>query len=93
VFTYKLSLQAEEDIIRIYEYGFYKFGIAQADKYYENLFICFTKIAQNPYMFPSAEEIKKGYRYCVCGIDTIYYRVINDNRIEIITIIGKQDFS
>lgn len=92
MYSYKLSFEAEEDITRIYEYGYYKFGVVQADKYYDMLFECFNKIATNPLMFPTADHIKKGYRSCVCGVDTIYYR-INENRIiEIITIIGRQDF-
>lgn len=92
MYSYKLSFEAEEGITRIYEYGYYKFGVVQADKYYDMLFECFNKIATNPLMFPTADHIKKGYRSCVCGVDTIYYR-INENRIiEIITIIGRQDF-
>lgn len=92
MYSYKLSFEAEEDITRIYEYGYYKFGVVQADKYYDMLFECFNKIATNPLMFPTADHIKKGYCSCVCGVDTIYYR-INENRIiEIITIIGRQDF-
>lgn len=92
MYSYKLSFEAEEGITRIYEYGYYKFGVVQADRYYDMLFECFNKIAINPLMFPTADHIKKGYRSCVCGVDTIYYR-INENRIiEIITIIGRQDF-
>ena len=52
---------------------------------------CFDKIESNPFLFPSANHIKKGYRYCVCGVDTIYYN-IKVNEIEIITIIGRQDY-
>jgi toxin ParE1/3/4 len=93
MYNYVLTIEAEEDIIRIYEYGFGQFGIIQADKYYEMLFDCFYKIALNPYLFPSAEHIKKDYRYCVCGVDTIYYKVSTPETIEIMTIIGRQDFN
>jgi len=92
MFSYKLSLEAESDITRLYLYGYSKFGMAQADKYYDMLFECFDKIAANPYLFPSAEHVKKGFRSCVCGIETIYYKIKNDNLVEIITIIGRQDF-
>jgi len=64
----------------------------QADHYFNMFYDCFYKIEQNPFLFPSADHIKKGYRYCVCGVDTIYYRINGDERIEIITIIGRQDF-
>lgn len=93
MYKYVLTIEAEEDIVRIYEYGFGLFGITQADKYYQMLFDCFDKIASNPFLFPSAEHLKKGYRYCVCGVDTIYYKIVTSNKIEIITIIGRQDFN
>ena len=76
---------------RIYYYGVGKFGVNQADKYFNMFYDCFDRIEENPFLFPSADYIKKGYRYCVCGVDTIYYQII-DKRIEIITIIGRQDF-
>ena len=92
MFKYILTIEAEEDIGRIYEYGYGQIGIIQAEKYYEMLFDCFEKIAKNLYLFPSAEHIKMGYRYCVCGVDTIFYRIASDETIVIITIIGRQDF-
>lgn len=91
MYKYKLSLEAEEDIIRIFDYGLNQFGVKQANKYYEMLYVCFEKIASNPYMFPEVAKYDKVERYCVCGVDTIYYN-INDIEIEIITIIGRQDF-
>ena len=92
MYSYRLSFEAEKDIIRIYEYGFYKFGMAQADNYYDDLFESFNKIAVNPFMFPTAEHIKTGLRYCVYGVDTIYFKIEQNNSIAIITIIGRQDF-
>ncbi len=92
MYNYVLTLDAEEDISRIYEYGIIQFGLIQADSYYDMLFDCFQKIAANPYLFPNADYIKKGYRYCVCGVDTIYYKIVTDGIVEVITIIGRQDF-
>lgn len=91
MYSYKLSIEAEGDIIRIFEYGMGQFGVLQAAKYYEMLYECFNKIALNPFMFPANTNYKKIDRYCVCGVDTIYFN-INGNEIEIITIIGRQDF-
>jgi len=89
---YKLSIESEKDLERIYVYGFYKFGMQQADKYYNMLFDCFERIAANPYMFPNAHYIKSGYRSCVCGVDTIYFKIDTAEMVEIITIIGRQNF-
>ncbi|NOR76831.1 MAG: type II toxin-antitoxin system RelE/ParE family toxin [Draconibacterium sp.] len=87
---YRLSNVAKEDLIRIHHYGIEKIGIAQADKYFDSFFQCFDIIAQRPFSFQSVEHIKKGYRRCVCGSDSIYYR-LNNNIIEIMAIIGRQD--
>ncbi len=91
MFRYKLNIQAEEDLTRIFEYGMGHFGILQANKYYDMLFENFSKIASNPFLFPEASRFRQGYRYCVCGVDTIFYK-INDDEIEIMAIIGRQDF-
>ena len=91
MFNYKLSFEAEDDILRIFEYGLGRFGLQQANKYYEMLFDCFNKIASNPFLFPVVSSYKNVERYCVCGVDTIYYNIKADT-IEIITIIGRQDF-
>ncbi|MDF1518553.1 MAG: type II toxin-antitoxin system RelE/ParE family toxin [Lutibacter sp.] len=89
---YKLSNLAIEDLIRIHHYGVKKFGMAQADKYFNTFFEHFEIIAQRPYSFESVDFIKAGYRRCVCGADSIYFKVNNDI-IEIMTIIGRQDLN
>ncbi len=88
---YFLTRVAKEDLWRIYEFGVYKFGEVQAEKYFNMMHDCFDKIAANPYMFPETIKNKNTYRFCVCGVDTIYYK-INGDVIEIITIIGRQDY-
>jgi len=80
---YRISNEAKEDLIRIHHYGVKKFGMVQADKYFESFFVYFDIIAQRPFSFESVDFIKKGYRRCVCGSDSIYYK-INDEIIEII---------
>lgn len=92
MYSYILSLDAEENIMRIYEYGLGQFGLQQADLYYDMLFDCFDRIGRNPYLFPTADYIKVGYRYCVCGVDTIYYKISSLESVEIISIIGRQNY-
>lgn len=87
---YRLSNTAKEDLIRIHHFGVEKFGIIQADKYFDSFFDYFEIIAQRPFSFESVDYIKKGYRKCPSGSDTIYYR-INDKMVEIMAIVGMQD--
>lgn len=88
--SYRLSPDAEEDLYRIWVYGAPKFGVAQADKYYNALFHQFEVIAIDPFLFPSVDHIRKGYRRSISGVDSIYYRVV-DEAVEIMAIIGRQD--
>ena len=87
---FRISNTAREDLIRIHHYGVKKFGITQADKYFESFFEYFDIIAQRPFSFESVDFIKNGYRRCVCGSDSIFFKV-NENTVEIMTIIGRQD--
>ncbi len=87
---YKLSNAAKEDLIRIHQFGTEKFGVTQADKYFDSFFDYFEIIAQRPFSFEAVDYIKKGYRRCPCGSDSIYYR-INENIVEIMAIVGMQD--
>jgi toxin ParE1/3/4 len=92
MYNYILSNAATEDLIRIHHYGVKTFGVAQADKYFESFFNYFDIIAQRPFSFESIDYIKTGYRRCVCGSDSIYFK-INNNIVEIMAIIGRQDLN
>ncbi len=89
---YRLSNEAKEDLIRIHHYGVERFGMAQADKYFESFFKYFDIIAQQAFSFESVDYIKKGYRRCACGSDSIYYK-LNNVIVEIMAIIGRQDLN
>lgn len=88
--SYKLSNAAKADLIRIHQYGVRKFGAAQADKYFNTFFDYFDIIAERPFAFESVDYVRAGYRRCVCGADSIYYRTTCDE-VEIMAIIGRQD--
>ncbi len=87
---YRLSKEAKNDLIRLHHYGVKKFGITQADKYFESFFKCFEIIAQRPFSFEAVDYIKKDYRPCVCGVDSIYFKV-NEDMVEIMAIVGRQN--
>jgi toxin ParE1/3/4 len=89
---YKLSNSAKEDLIRIHHYGVNKFGETQADKYYDSFFDHFYIISKRPFSFESVDYIKDEYRRCACGSDSIYYKINNDI-VEIMAIIGRQDLN
>lgn len=90
--NYRLNEEAKEDLIRIYQYGAKRFGTSEADRYFEDFFNCFEMIAERPFSFESIDHIKAGYRRCVCGSDSIYFRTSQET-VEIMAIIGRQDLS
>lgn len=87
---YRLSETAKEDLIRIYQYGVRRFGERQAEKYFNDFYVSFDRIADNPFAFESVDYIRRGYRRYVSGVDTVYYR-LTDGVVEIMAIVGKQD--
>jgi toxin ParE1/3/4 len=90
--NYRLSNTAKDDLRRIYFYGLENWGEAAADEYYHALFSRFQEIADKPKQYPKIQTIREGYRRSVCGVDSIYYRISGDI-VEIMTIIGRQDFN
>ena len=88
--SYKLSNEAEADLERIWLRGLRKYGLEQADKYYNTLFDRFEELAENPFLYQAVDNIREGYRRSPCGVDAIYYRFENDI-VEIMNIIGQQD--
>lgn len=89
---YRLSNEAKNDLIRIHQYGVKKFGATQADKYFDSFFECFDIIAERPFSFQSVDYIKKDYRRCVCGADSIYFKV-DEGIVDIMAIVGRQDLN
>jgi len=87
---YKLSNDAEADLIRIHQRGVREFGEAQADQYFQEFFRRFEELACNPLLYPAVDNIRTGYRRSVCGVDSIYYRISGED-VEIMRILGRQD--
>ena len=88
--TYRLTEDAKDDLIRIYQRGLREFGGVKADAYFNAFFERFELLANQPLAYPAVEDIRVGYRRSVCGVDSIYYRVQGEI-VEIMAIIGQQD--
>ncbi|MBL4865132.1 MAG: type II toxin-antitoxin system RelE/ParE family toxin [Pseudomonadales bacterium] len=87
---YKLSLNAEADLDRIFDFGIDTFGLNQAIKYKDQLQSRFEELAENPFLFPAIDDIREGYRRSVCGVHAIYYKANNDT-VEIMRLINRED--
>jgi len=93
MYNYKLTTNAEKDLIRIFDYGIKTFGLTQAINYYNELNDQIKLITKNPYLYPKPFQYKQIDRFCVSGSDTIYYNINESEKtIEIIAIIGRQNY-
>ena len=88
--NYRINEHAKGDLQRIYRRGVLEFGEVQADQYFYAFFERFDELAEQPFRYQAVNDIRKGYRRSVCGVDSIYYRVI-DNTVEIMRILGQQE--
>lgn len=89
---YKISPAADNDLENIWFYGLGRFGVEQADKYYHELMFHFDDLAENPLSYQTVGHIREGYRRSVFGVHSVFYK-ISDDSIEIMRIIGRQDYS
>ena len=73
--SYRLSQRADEDFESIYVFGLLNFGERQAEAYVDGMEARFDEIAAHPFMYPSIDSVRQGYRLSVYGTHSIYYRV------------------
>ena len=88
--NYRINEEAKADLQRIYRRGFLEFGEAQADRYFDAFFERFEELGEQPFQHQAVDDIREGYRRSVCGVDSIYYRIVGDT-VEIMRVFGKQD--
>lgn len=72
--SFKLTEDAERDVIDIYLYTLEHFGLAQAEKYSEELFQRFSQISKSPALGRSFEDIYPGAFRANKGSHAIYYK-------------------
>lgn len=78
---YKLSNEAKEDLIRIYQYGIKRFGMNQADKYFDSFFDYFEIIAKRPLSFEAVDFIKPE------DIEDVYAELILSTFVSLTTLL------
>lgn len=83
---FKLSVEAEEDIIAIAEQGVRVFGSAQARRYHDELFAVLDLIAANPRIAHEREEISPPVRIHPFKAHLIIYRIEELEAILVIRI-------
>ncbi len=86
---YKLSNLAVEDFTAIYEYTFLNFGVAQSDRYTEQLESTLKLLASSPLMGRECADIAVGVRRHDHQRHAIFYRH-REHDIFVIRILHQQ---
>ncbi len=84
--AYKLTPEAENDLIEIYGHSFRNFGETQAEEYFLELGNCFEVLSNTPLICRERIEFTPPVRIHHHGRHLVIY-VIQDDRILIIRIL------
>lgn len=87
---YRISEKAVEDLENIWVYTFEKWSAEQADRYYQLIINEIEFISKHYNTGKAMDHIKKGYRASIVKSHLIFYRIGQDNVIEIIRILHQR---
>ena len=85
--NFKLTNRAVEDLTRIWDYTFEVWSEKQASKYYEMLILSCQEIADNHNLGKKYEGITQNLLGVKANRHIVFYRIINENYIEITRIL------
>ncbi|MEP3348005.1 MAG: type II toxin-antitoxin system RelE/ParE family toxin [Litoreibacter sp.] len=84
--TYRLSKQAESDLIQIYLTGVEQFGVAQAETYQDKIDEMIALIGDNPEIARIREEISPPVRIHPVKSHVIIYLVDDHRMVRILRV-------
>jgi toxin ParE1/3/4 len=87
---YKFTNKAVEDLTQIWNYTFNKWSENQADIYYSMLLENCKDLANNPDLGKNYSEVIQNLLGFKAGRHIIFYRMIEENEIEITRILHGQ---
>lgn len=88
---YKISIEAQSDIEKIWLYTFETWSLEQADRYYDLIFDEIEFITENPKSGIDYNDVRKGYYRSKVKSHYIFYKINQkEEEIEIIRILHQQ---
>jgi toxin ParE1/3/4 len=85
---YVLSREAGRDLEEIEEYTAMQWGDKQAEKYLGDIFFAFDRLAENPNLGHSRQDVPHPYLAHAVGSHMIIYRYNNSaRRIEVLNVV------
>jgi toxin ParE1/3/4 len=80
---YRLTKEAENDLLKIFLYSFEIFGLAQAEEYRKDIIQCFELLAENPRLGRNADKFAPGARRHEQAHHVIFYDAQSDGVLVI----------
>ena len=84
---YRLSVAAINDLEQIWEYTLHKWSLEQADRYFEHIINEIEFLSTNFFAGKPVDHIKQGYRSAEVKSHLIFYRIADDQKLEVIRIL------
>lgn len=86
--NYKISVEAKNDIEKIWLFTFENWSLKQADRYFELIMDEVEYIAENPNSGKNYSDVRKGYLRSRIKSHFIFYKVKKkENEVEIIRVL------
>ena len=85
--SYRISIKTLEDLEKIWLYTFKKWFADQADRYYSIIIDEIEFLTSHFNSGKSAEHIRDGYRTAKVKSHLIFYRMSEDQKLEVIRIL------
>ncbi|WP_187477907.1 type II toxin-antitoxin system RelE/ParE family toxin [Amniculibacterium sp. G2-70] len=86
--NYKISVEAKNDIEKIWLYTFENWSLKQADRYFDLIMDEVEYIAENPNSGKDYSDVRKGYLRSRIKSHFIFYKVNKkQNEVEIIRVL------
>jgi toxin ParE1/3/4 len=87
---YLLSPAAQADLDQIWDYTYDHWGVDRADDYLRELQRAVNSRADNPGIGRACDEIRPGYRKLAAGSHTLFYRVPEDDVVDVVRILHQR---
>jgi toxin ParE1/3/4 len=88
--SFALSPRAREDLSKIWDYASRRWGMDQADLYIRKIVSICTDLGSGRLQGRSAEAIRPGYRKYAAGSHVLFYRLNDDDKVEVIRILHQR---
>lgn len=87
---YVLSPAAHGDLEQIWDYTRERWDDKQAEEYVREIQRAIKRVVDNPTIGRACDDVRPGYRKRAVGAQTLYYRIVPDDVIDVVRILHQR---